>query len=130
MGIRSDRYNDNYRYILSAIDVFSKFLHLIPIETKSGPLVASAFRSIFYYPKYWTGRRPVWVRTDKGKEILNKHFQDILRDEGILFQVCEIPTSNVRSWNACIARFAIESTSILHIEIHTDIYRVSQDEST
>jgi len=28
------------------------------------------------------------VRTDKSKEFLNKHFQDMLQDEGIQFQVC------------------------------------------
>jgi len=31
------KYNDNSRYILSVIDVFSKFLYLIPVKTKSGP---------------------------------------------------------------------------------------------
>jgi hypothetical protein len=33
----------------------------------------------------------MWVRTDKGKQILNKHFQDTLRDEGIQFQVRKNP---------------------------------------
>jgi len=37
------KYNDNYRYILSVIDVFSIYLHLMPIRTKSGPSAASAF---------------------------------------------------------------------------------------
>jgi len=41
------KYNDNFRYILSVIDVFSKFLYLIPVKTKSGPAVTAAFRSIF-----------------------------------------------------------------------------------
>jgi len=36
-------------------------------------------------------RRPVWVRTDKGKEFLNKDFQDMLRDEDIEFQECRNP---------------------------------------
>jgi len=80
------KYNDNFRYILSVIDVFSKYLHLIPIRTKSGPSVASAFRSIFH-----DRRRPIWVSTDERKELLNKHFQDILRDEGMQFQVCRNP---------------------------------------
>jgi len=82
------KYNDMYRYILSVIDVFSKYLHLFPVKTKSGPSVTSAFRSLFDDDD---SRRPVWVRTDKGKEFLNKHFQDILRDEGIQFQVCRYP---------------------------------------
>jgi len=38
------KYNDNYRYILSVIEVFSKYLHLIPIKIKRGPSVATAFR--------------------------------------------------------------------------------------
>jgi len=53
------KYNDTYRYILSVIDVFSKYLHLLPIKTKSGPAVTSAFRSLFH-----DSRRPLWVRTD------------------------------------------------------------------
>ena len=87
------KYNDNYRYILSVTDVFSKYVHLITLKTKSGPSLASAFRSIIDDHKYSTGRRPIWVRTDKGKGFLNKHFQDILRDEsgGIQFQVCGNP---------------------------------------
>ena len=36
-------------------------------------------------------RRPIWVRIDKGKEFLNKHFQDILRGDGVQFQVCKTP---------------------------------------
>jgi len=31
------------------------------------------------------------VRTDKGKEFLNKHFQEMLKREGIQFQVCKNP---------------------------------------
>ena len=31
------KYNDTYRYILYVIDVFSKYLHLVPVKTKSGP---------------------------------------------------------------------------------------------
>ena len=33
----------------------------------------------------------MWVHTDKGKVFLNKHFQDVLREEGIQFQVCKNP---------------------------------------
>jgi len=36
-------FNDNYEYILSAIDVFSKFLHLVLLRTKTVTAVASAF---------------------------------------------------------------------------------------
>jgi len=80
------KYNHNYKYILSVTNVFSKYLQPIPIRTKSGLSVATAFRSIFY-----DRRRPIWVRTDEVKEFLNKQFQDVLREEGIRFQVCWNP---------------------------------------
>ena len=83
------RFNDNYKYILSVIDVFSKFLHLVLLWSKTGTAVASAFTSIFEDSS--RRRRPVWVRTEKGKEFLNKHFQEMLKREGIKFLVCRNP---------------------------------------
>jgi len=83
------KYNDNFRYILSVIVVFSKFL--IPVKTKSGPACTAAYRSIFDDKPELPSRRPVKVRTDKSKEFLNKGFQDMLRDEGIQIQVCRNP---------------------------------------
>jgi len=69
------KYNDNFRFFLSVIDVFSKFLYLIPVKTKSGPTVTAAFRSIFDdKPKLISGR-PVWVRTDKAKNFSIKTFR-------------------------------------------------------
>ena len=37
------KFNDMYRYILSVIDVFLKYLHLVPVKTKIGPTITSAF---------------------------------------------------------------------------------------
>ena len=58
------------------------------MKINSGPAVTAAFLSIFHDKTKLISRRPVRVRTDKGKEFLNKDFQDMLRDEGIQFQVC------------------------------------------
>jgi len=82
--------NDRYVYILSAIDVFPKFLHMVPLRSKNGTAVTSVFMSIFKNPRY-VRRRPVWVRTDKGKGFLDKHFQEMLKREGIHFQVYKNP---------------------------------------
>jgi len=87
------KFNDNYKYLLTVIDVFSKFLHIVPLKSKMGTSVTLAFQSILKDPKYSkpVQRRPIWVRTDKGKEFLNKHFQDMLKHEDIQFQVCRNP---------------------------------------
>jgi len=60
---------------------------MVPLKSKTDNAVTSAFHSIFKDPRY-VRRRPVWVRTDKGKEFLNKHCQDMLKRQGIQFQVC------------------------------------------
>ena len=55
------KYNDNHRYVLQVIYVFSKFLHSIPLRTKTGKEVTSAIESILQDPKYTKPirRRPV-----------------------------------------------------------------------
>ena len=116
------KYKDNHRDILSLTDVFSTFLHTILVKTKGGPSVSSGFRSIFDDQKYSSQRRSTWVRTDKGKEFLNKYFQVVLRDEGGLqFQVCRIPDLKCAVVERGHPTFAIESTNILHITLHTYI---------
>jgi len=61
---------------------------MVPLRCKIGTAVTSEFQSIFKEPKY-IRRRLVWVRTDKGQEFLNNHFQEMLKREGIQFQVCK-----------------------------------------
>jgi transposase InsO family protein len=87
------KFNDQYRYLLTVIDVFSKYLHAIPLKAKTGSAVAAAFKSIFNDPKYSKPirRRPLWVRTDRGKEFLNSTFQTMLKQENIQFQLCRNP---------------------------------------
>ena len=46
------KFNDNYKYLLTVIDVFSKFLHVVPLQFKTGQTVASAFQSVFTDKKY------------------------------------------------------------------------------
>jgi hypothetical protein len=86
-------FNDNCKFLLTVIDVFSKYLHIVPLKSKTGTAVTSAFKSILENPKYSKPiqRQPIWVRTDKGKEFLNRHFQDMLKNKGIHFQVCLNP---------------------------------------
>jgi hypothetical protein len=87
------RYNDGVKYLLTVIDVFSKFLHIIPLKRKTGTAVTSAFQSILNDPRYMKPirKRPVWLRTDRGKKFLNRSFQDMLKREGIQFQICKNP---------------------------------------
>jgi len=84
------KFNDKYVYKLSAIDVFSKFLHLVPLRSKTDTAVVSSYKSILKDPIY-SRRRPIWLRTEKGKEFLNRHIKDTLKYEGIQAQLCKKP---------------------------------------
>jgi hypothetical protein len=86
-------FNDAYKYLLTVMDVFSKFLHNVPLKSNTSKDATSAFLYIFKDPKYCKPirRRSLNVLTDKGKEFLNKTFQDMLNREGIEFSVCRNP---------------------------------------
>jgi len=66
------KFNDKNKFLLTLINVFSKLLHIVPLKSKSGIGVTSAYKLIFGNPKYSKPiqRQPIWVRTDKGKSFL------------------------------------------------------------
>jgi len=66
------RYNDGYRYRLTAIDVFTKRAWAIPLNTKSGREVTSAFDPILRHVRF------NMVQTDKGTKFKNAQFQRML----------------------------------------------------
>ena len=84
------KYKEKYKYLLSVIDTFSKYLNIVPLRSKTGTSVSSAFLSILAKYLKPVSRRPVWVRTDRGKELLNRTFQAMLKMEGINFKFVEI----------------------------------------
>ena len=57
------KYNDNYRYILCIIDVFSKFAWCVPLKTKNADSVLSAVKYVVKESerepeKIWETRAP------------------------------------------------------------------------
>ena len=56
--------NNNKKYLLCVIDVFSKFSWVIPIQNKMGKTLIEAFQSIVRKSK----RKPLSLQTDKGTE--------------------------------------------------------------
>ena len=66
--------NDGYKYLLTCIDVLSKYAWVVPLKNKTGISIIEAFESIF------TDRKPTKLQTDKGTEFLNNPFQKYLDD--------------------------------------------------
>jgi len=72
--------NDGYRYLLTIIDLFSRFAWAVPLRNKTGGEVTTAFRHVFAQ-----GRRPERLQTDDGREFDNREFQRFLNLENIRF---------------------------------------------
>ena len=60
------------------IDVVSKYAWVQPLKDKTGVQLVKAFEKILK-----TGRRPIQLQTDRGKEFYNKTFQQFLEKEKI-----------------------------------------------
>ena len=75
--------NKGYNFLLTVIDIFSRYAWVRPLKTKRGKEVAAAFKSIFD-----EGRIPKRIQTDQGKEFENVHVRNLLRRHDIeLFSV-------------------------------------------
>ena len=66
------RKNKGTNYILTVIDVFSKYAWAIPVKNKGGPEMKNAFEILFQMSN---PRKPDKLHTDAGKEFLNKDVQ-------------------------------------------------------
>ena len=64
--------NNGIKYLLTVIDIFSKFVWIIPLKLKTGLEVANAFSRIL------KERRPSKMWVDKGGEFYNKDVQKLV----------------------------------------------------
>ena len=63
------RYNKKIKYLLCAIDLFSKYSCIVPIKDKNGAGIVNAFKKIIS-----EGRKPNIIWVDQGSEFYNKYF--------------------------------------------------------
>jgi len=73
-------FNGGTTFLLTVIDVFSKFAWVVPVKSKSASVMLAAFKSLFEsaHP-----RKPERIQTDKGKEFFNKLVQDFLKSQNV-----------------------------------------------
>ena len=64
--------NNGIKYLLTVIDIFSKFVCIVPLKRKTGQEVANAFSSIL------KERRPSKTWLDRGREFYNKDVQKLV----------------------------------------------------
>jgi len=86
------KFKRGVRYLLTVIDVFSKYGWMLLLKDKTGKSVADAFKEIFKKSK----RKPKKLWTDEGREFYNKHVE--LGVELYLTENAE-KSSVVERWN-------------------------------
>ena len=91
------KWNKGVKYLLTVIDVFSKYGWIVPLKDKKTESVSSAFDLIFKKSK----RKPEKLWTDKGSEFISKHFKDFSKKNKIKLYHTENEekSSIVERWN-------------------------------
>ena len=66
------KWNKGHRYILTVVDVFSKYAWAIPIKSKTGVVMVQALQTLW---KQASPRQPQRVQSDDGTEFMNAKVQ-------------------------------------------------------
>ena len=92
---KHSKYNDNYKYILNIIDVFTKYGYSIPMKTKSSRETAESFEQVLKHNK------PETLQVDRDKAYLGKSFQEMLKRYKIkmFHSNTHLKSSVVERWN-------------------------------
>lgn len=116
--------NKGYNFILTVIDLFSRYAWARPLKSKRGDEVAKAFKSIFN-----EGRIPKRIQTDQGKEFENRHVRTLFQEYDIeLFSVKSAykaavverfnRTLKTRLWRYFTANMTQKWTNVLQDSVH------------
>ena len=75
-------HNDDIKYILTCIDVLSKYAWAICLKGKTGSILRQALQQLLEesHP-----RHPRQIRVDKGGEFVNSHVKNFLKEQNIRF---------------------------------------------
>ena len=74
------RHNRNYKYILVAVDCFSRKAYTEPVLTKHGAVVAKALEVLFSRSERGPPRK---LQTDNGKEFYNHYVKEMLDNHNV-----------------------------------------------
>ena len=78
------KFNKGFRFLLCIIDIFSKFVWVVPLKDKKGVSIVNAFQKILD----GSNRKPIKIWVDKGSEFYNNCFKKWLKDNDV--EMCSI----------------------------------------
>ena len=109
--------NDNFKFILTCLDVFSKYAWAVPLKNKEGKTITDAFKTIF------TNRIPQRIQTDLGSEFYNRNFKALIKkyDIKLYSTQSEMKACIVERFNRTLKermwRYFTESNNYRYIDV-------------
>ena len=113
--------NNGYKYVLLAIDVFSRYIWLRPLKTKYAKEIVNALKTVFK-----EGRQPNIIRTDGGREFQNAMVKTFLANNGIhLLQTYNSTQANyseraIKTIKSKIYRYLIHRNTLKYVDVLQD----------
>ena len=71
------RHNKGIRFLLTCIDIFSKYAWVVPLKDKKGSTMVKALSQIL------SKRKPTKLQTDKGSEFFNRDVKKLLKEHEV-----------------------------------------------
>ena len=116
--------NDNIKYLLFVIDIFSRYAWVEPLKDKSAKEIVRAFRKILS-----EGRKPKKLRTDAARDFTSKEFQNFMRQQRINHFVTHSEKQAnyverlIKTIKSRIFRYIIETNSPRYIDVLQKLVR-------
>lgn len=122
--LRRYRGNRGTRYLLTVIDVFSRFAFVRPLRNKTGKVVAKALEDIMT-----SGSKPERCRSDKGAEFRCKPVTDLLQRLGVkqYFSTSDLKCQSVERLNqtlkGAIYKWCYQNRSFAYVTVLDELVR-------
>ena len=119
--------NGGFKYLVAFIDLFSRYVWVRLLKSKSASETAKSFQSILK-----EGRKCKELRTDSGGEFMGRPFQDLLEDQGIdhIRAYGSVKANYIERWNRTfqdkLYRYMYENTTSKFKMFQVSHYQKSQ----
>ena len=109
--------NKGYKYLLTVIDVFSKYGRIVPLKTNTGKVVAQVFRKLFL------NGSPSCVWIDKGTEFYNQQLKAVLTANNVMLYSTENEEklSIVEQWNRTMKNIMWKYFTVNNTQKYIDV---------
>ena len=116
--------NDDSKYFLLAIDIFSRYVWVRPLKTKYATEIVKVLKSILA-----EGRRPHSIRADGGREFQNRTVKAFLAEQGIhIFSTYNDTQANyaeraIKTIKSKLYRYLISRNTLRYIDVLQDLVK-------